>query len=128
MSGIQDQVHAKFKVFSGKLAADNTLGSLAGTIEAWVRDAKVAPKSIGVEYLESSKLLVLSVGYRDDEAAYGVALRTVKVGQVGMLDATGTAALEQAMGKACAGVSDIICHELYVTDGGDLLMVLMTRA
>jgi hypothetical protein len=127
MSKIAEQVHGRFKVFTGKLAADNTLGVLATEIEDWVRTAKVAPKSIGVEYLESSKKLILSVGYRDDEAPYNITLTSVQIGRLEALDAPGLAKLEQAMTRASATVKNIICHELYVTESHELLMVFMAH-
>lgn len=127
MGNIGEQVHGKFKVFTGKLAADGTLGGLSGEVEAWVRSAKVAPKSIGVEYLESAGKLVLSIGYRDDESPYAVKLQTVHVGKVGGLDAGSLTKLEQDMTKASAKLKSIICHELYVTASSDLHMVFMTH-
>jgi hypothetical protein len=127
MSNITDQVHGKFKVFTGNLAADSTLGALGGEVEAWVRSAKVAPKSIGVEYLESSRNLLLSVGYRDDESPYNVRLTAVEVGKLESLDAAGLGKVEQAMAAASAKVKNIICHELYVTETHTLLMVFMAH-
>jgi hypothetical protein len=127
MSQIADQVHGKFKVFTGKLASDHSLGSLATDVESWVKSAKIAPKSIGVEYVESSGSLLLSVGYRDDEPAYGIKLSTVRIGKIESTDAAGLAQIEQRMTSASQAVRNIICHELYVTDGGDLLMVFMAH-
>ena len=127
MSNIAEQVHGKFKVFTGKLAADGTLGALGSDVEAWVRSAKVAPKSIGVEYLESSASLLLSVGYRDDEPAYTVKLSAVRIGKIESTDAAGLSAIEKSMASASGKVSNIICHELYVTAQNDLLMVFMSH-
>ena len=127
MSQIADQVHGKFKVFTGKLAADGSLGSLATDVEAWVKSAKVAPKSIGVEFIESAAVLMLSVGYRDDEAPYLVKLSSVQIGKIEGTDAAGLANIERAMAGAGAKVSNVICHELYVTGSNDLLMVFMSH-
>lgn len=127
MSQITDQVHSKFKVFTGKLAADGTLGSLAAEVESWVKSARVAPKSIGVEYLESSAVLILSVGYRDDEAAYPVKLSSVRIGKIESIDPPGLASIERSMATASANVTNVICHELYVTAASDLLMVFMAH-
>jgi hypothetical protein len=127
MTAIAGQVHDKFKVFSGKLASDQTLGSLAASVEGWVKAAKVAPKSIGVEYIEHSGALLLSIGYRDDEPAYAIKLATVRIGKIEATDAAGLAQIESAMAKATEKLGNIICHELYVTDAGDLLMVFMTH-
>ena len=123
-----DQVHGKFKVFVGALDDDATPGSLGAQIAAWVAHQGVAAKSIGVEYLEASKKLVLSLGYRNDGDYHPVKLTTAKVGNIGELGNADTTRLEEAMAKASAAVTDIICHELYITDEGDLLMVLMSVA
>ncbi|MFO0759165.1 MAG: hypothetical protein U0359_21915 [Byssovorax sp.] len=122
------QIHNKFKIFTGSPAADDTLGPLAAEVAAFVREHKVSAKSIGVEYLESSKKLVLSLGYRNDGDYHPVKLTTAKVGNIGELGNADTTRLEEAMAKASAAVTDIICHELYITDEGDLLMVLMSVA
>ena len=74
MTKIADQVHTKFKLFTGTLDASGNIGKLAGEVAAWAKSAKVAPKSIGVEFLERNKQVILSVGYRDDEPGYGIAL------------------------------------------------------
>jgi hypothetical protein len=126
MSEIQEQVHNKFKVFAGTLQADNTLGPLADEISRFVQASKIAPKSIGVEYVESADRLIVSLGYRDDEPGYPVTLHSVTLGKV---DTTGSdfQALEQKMAAASAGLANIICHELYITDEQEMLMVFMTH-
>ena len=126
MSEIQEQVHNKFKVFTGTLQADNTLGPLADEVSRFVQESNIAPKSIGVEYLESAERLILSLGYRDDEPGYPVTLHSVPLGKV---DTSGSdfQALEHKMAQASSGLSNIICHELYITDEQDLLMVFMTH-
>ena len=127
MSEIRGQIHHKFKAFSGKLSADHSLGDLAGTVATWVREARVAPKSIGVEYVESAARLVLTVGYRDDEPAYEVELRTVPVGKIEGLAGADLTELEQAMAKAGSDIERIICHELYVTSDNEFFMVFMAH-
>jgi len=127
MGQIADQVHAKFKVFTGKLASDGTLGALAAEVEGWVAAERVAPKSIGVEFLESAGVLVLSIGYRDDEPPYRVKLSTVQIGTVDAVDAGQLETIEKAMANASSSLRDVICHELYVTADNTLLMVFMTH-
>jgi hypothetical protein len=127
MSEIAGQVHGKFKVFNGTLAPDGTLGALGSQVENWVASAKVAPKSIGVEFIESAGSLLLSVGYRDDEPGYPIKLSAVRIGTIESTDAAGLAAIEKSMVGASAKVSNIICHELYVTAKNELLMVFMSH-
>lgn len=122
---IQDQVHSRFKVFVGTLGADGSLGALGDEVAAWVTGSGVAPKSIGVEYLESSRQLVLTVGYRSDEAGYPVALQAVRLGRVEQLDEAGRADLERRMTEAAAGLRGVICHELFITGEREVVMTFL---
>ena len=126
MSQIQAQVHNKFKIFTGALQPDSSIGPLADEISRFVSESKIAPKSIGVEYLESAERLIVSLGYRDDEAGYPVTLHSVSLGKV---DTSGADlyALEQKMAQASDRLPNIICHELYITDEQEMLMVFMTH-
>ena len=126
MSQIANQTHGKFKVFAGKLGADNGLGELADQVSAFASDNKIAAKSIGVEYLESAESLIITLGYRDDEDSYPIKLETVSLGQMSDLGQD-FSALEQKMAQASETVENIICHELYVTEDKDFLMVFMTH-
>jgi hypothetical protein len=120
------QTHAKFKIFTGRLGADRTLGTLASEVEDFVAKSGVAAKSIGAEYLEQAGCLLLTLGYRDDEPGAAVRLQAVPVGKLGPdLDFQ---ALEGAMGQAAAAQRDIICHELYVTEERELFMIFLTLA
>lgn len=127
MGQIADQVHAKFKVFTGALEKDGTLGTLAGQVERWVAAERVAPKSIGVEFLESAGVLILSVGYRDDEPPYPVQLTSTRIGSVESVDPAALEKIEKAMANASSTLKNVICHELYVTADNTLLMVFMAH-
>ncbi len=128
MAKIADQVHDKFKLFTGSLDADGNMTALARTVAAWAKDAKVAAKSIGVEFVEGNKKMILSIGYRDDEPGYGITLASSRVGRLAKLDAPELAQLEQAMSAAAANIKNVICHELYVTDANELFVVTMAHA
>ena len=123
---IAKQVHDKFKIFNGELAADGTIGKLADEVAAFVNKSKVAAKSIGVAYLEPGKGLVLTLGYTEDADPYPVKLHCIPLGKVDV-KAGNFHALEASMAKATAKHKNIICHELYVTGGNDFTMVLMTH-
>ncbi|MCD9185963.1 MAG: hypothetical protein LUM44_05995 [Pyrinomonadaceae bacterium] len=125
MSQIADQEHGKFKVFAGKLGANNELGELADKVSAFAAENKIAAKSIGVEYLESSESLIITLGYRDDEEHYPIKLETVNLGKMDI--GQDFSALEQKMSDASGSVNKIICHELFVTEDKDFLMVFMTH-
>ena len=126
MSQIANQTHGKFKVFAGKLDADNGLGDLATQVSSFAAENKIAAKSIGVEYLESAESLIITLGYRDDEDSYPIKLETVALGKMSDIgqDFSG---LEQKMSEASQTVNNIICHELFVTEDKDFLMVFMTH-
>jgi hypothetical protein len=123
---ITKQVHDKFKIFSGELAADGTIGKLADEVAAFAKTSKIAPKSIGVAYLEHGNRLVITLGYLEDDAPYPVKLHCVRLGKVDV-KAANFAALEQKIAAASAKHRDIICHELYVTGENDFTLVVMTH-
>jgi hypothetical protein len=126
MPQIENQEHGKFKVFAGKLDANDGLGNLANEVADFAAQNKIAAKSIGVEYLESAESLIITLGYRDDEDYYPIKLETVNLGK--MSDIGGDfSALEAKMSEAGASVNQVICHELYVTEDKDFLMVFMTH-
>lgn len=126
MSQIGDQVHNHFKVFAGTLDANNSIGALADDVANYVSENGIAPKSIGVEYLEAADRLIITLGYRNDEPGYPIKLSCVSLGQI---DALGSdfAELEKRMQAASTQQSNIICHELYVTAEHEFLMIFMTH-
>jgi len=125
MADVTAQVHDKFKVFTGT-PGNGDLGPLAGQVETFVREQRIAPKSIGVEFIERARKLVLTVGYRDDEPPYEVRLTSRSLGKVdGLEDLSG---LEQRMSTVAGELRGVLCHELFVTDEDEFVMVFMTRA
>ena len=126
MSQIVNQEHEKFKVFVGKLSANSEITELANQVSAFAAENKVAAKSIGAEYLEAAQSLIITLGYRNDEEHYPIKLETVNLGK---MDNIGQdfSALEQKMSEAGQSVNNIICHELFVTEDKDFLMVFMTH-
>ena len=131
MSSAKDQVHGKFKLFTGELGADLSLGKLAGEVEDFVTKTKCAPKSIGVEYLEGERRIVVSLGYREGEPSYKIKLRSASLGTATALGAPELARLEKAMAAAADKQPQgegLICHELFVTEKREFVMVFMTQA
>jgi hypothetical protein len=123
---IAKQVHEKFKIFSGELASDGTIGKLADEVAAFAKTSRIAPKSIGVAYLDSHKRLVITLGYRDDEAPYPIKLHCIRLGKIDLKGAN-FGALEEKLSTASAKHRNIICHELYVTGQDDFTLVVMTH-
>ncbi len=128
MPSVKEQIHGKFKMFVGDLDAEKKPGALTKEVESFVASAKVAPKSIGLEYLEGDKKLVLTLGYRDDEAGYPVSLKVTSLGKAASLGPSGLKKLEKKLSDAAASTKGIICHELYVTEDKEFLVVFMTLA
>lgn len=122
---IAKQVHEKFKIFSGQLAADGGIGKLADDVAAFAKKSKISAKSIGVARLPGNHV-VLTLGYRDDEEPYPVKLYSVRLGKIDVRDGN-LSALEKKMGEASAHHRNIICHELYVTGDNDFTVVVMTH-
>lgn len=77
-------------------------------------------------YLEPGKRLMITLGYRDDEESYPVKLHSIPLGKVDAKSGD-FHSLEARMAKATSQHRNIICHELYVTNGRDFTMVLMTH-
>lgn len=127
MAGITEQYHGKFKMFVGELDAEHKLGKLAKQVEEFVAANKVAPKSIGVEYLEDDKKAVMTVGYRTDEPGYEVSLFVESLGKAPHLTPENLAALESKLSERAATHAGIICHELYVTEDNEFLAVFMAH-
>lgn len=117
------QVHNQFKVFVGIPTADNSVGDLGKQIEQFVDDKQVAPKSIGVEYLEATKKLIMTLGYSDDQGHTPVTISCVSLGRVDI--AQDTIALESKMSEVASQHQNLICHELYITDENEFFMVFM---
>jgi len=126
MSTARDQVHARFKLFTGELGGDLSLGKLANDVEAFAASQKCAAKSIGVEYLEHERRLVISLGYIEGGETYPVRLRSVSLGTASKLDAAALARLEKRMCDEAEKLKNVICHELFVTEKDEFVMVFMT--
>jgi hypothetical protein len=126
MSTIANQVHTQFKVFVGELAADGSIGDLGENVSSFAQTAGVAAKSIGIEYLESLKKIVITLGYRADEAPYPIRIRSSRLPSVEVL-ANDFRALETAMAQAAQEHTNVICHELYVTESQEFFLVIMTH-
>ena len=98
MASIADQVHTSFKVFCGPVEGKASIASVARKVEAFVRRSKIAPKSIGVEYLEATRQIVLSLGFCENEEAYDIKLTAIPLGKLGVVDEASLARIEKKDG------------------------------
>ena len=120
-------MHEQFKVFVGDAGERSGISHLAAQVESFVANRGVAAKSIGVEFLERSSKLVLTLGYREGEGTYPVRLTSHSLGTVdGREEDLG--ALEGRMTEAASSLHGVLCHELFVTDANEFVMVFLVRA
>jgi hypothetical protein len=126
MSEIASQVHDKFKVFAGTPEQGRSLGSIPDEVAAFAAGSTIAAKSIGVEYLESARRLIVTLGYREGGESYPIRLSSVSLGKTDdIAERSDFAELEAAIGAATASIDNIICHELFVTEDNEIVMVFM---
>lgn len=122
---IKNQVHELFKVFipEAGIPYSEAMGRIADMVKEFTKDGKTAAKSVGVEYIEKTKQIILSIGYRNDEPGYPVRLVSRSLGRPPLRSDE----IEVAMGKAAENVQNVICHEFFVTDDGEFVMVLLSH-
>jgi hypothetical protein len=127
VKSIADQVHTHFRVFAGKAQKVNPIAGVARKAEAWVAAEKISPKSIGVEYLEATREVILTIGYRRGATPYEISLVAQSLGVLADTKRATIAALESQMQLAAAKLKNVICHELLVTEKREFIMVFMTH-
>src|ERR1035438_983244 len=98
---IKQQVHEKFKVFVGADISD-----VDTQVRAFTAGGRIAAKSIGIEFIEGSGQLLLSLGYRPDEEGYGVKLTSKQIGVFDHASSGAIGALEGALDKLAASEDD----------------------
>ena len=118
------QEHTKFKLFTKEYSSEEHINQLLEEIEKWVSNEKIAPKSIGVEFLEKAKYIVMSIGYRDDED-YNVKLSCSHIDKIELN--VDYSKIENKMSDAASKHKNIICHELFITDSNNFYMIFMTK-
>lgn len=121
------QTHSKFKVFictpvDGKLDPKTIEDAQTFFL---ARRESLSPKSLGIEYIEDTHQLVMSIGYGIetglDQQHPPIKISCVSLGKLVMQ----TAVIEDAMEEAASKVKNVICHEFYV-DEGESFMVLLS--
>jgi hypothetical protein len=122
---IKGQVHSKFKVFipEAGISDEEAMRRLGSMVEGWTHASGAAVKSVGVEYIEGKKQVVLSLGYREDEPGYPVKLTSTALGKLVLHPDAIAAAMETAAAK----VENVICHEFFVDGDGVFVMVLLSH-
>lgn len=118
------QEHAKLRIFVGRLDPSGELGRLANDVTDFA--STVAAKSIGVEALRSSGLLIVSLGYREDESPYAVTLEMRWLGDLDESAVPDEGRVERELLAASKTVGPILCHEVYSPDGQRFAAVFLT--
>lgn len=119
------QSHSKFMIFTSTPLSDGSLDpEFAEAVCQALQAGNLAPKSVGIEYVESQDTLVLSIGHGDgSEPGYPVKLTCVPLGMLPTDQRLGA-----AMTEAAASVPNVICHEFYVNRHEQFFLVLLSRA
>lgn len=122
MGTVDHQVHDNFKSFVG-----TDIAGISEAISSFAEREGIAAKSIGIAHVNSAGELLFSLGYRDDEPGYPVALKSVSLGHIDTVHAGGLDALDEALASAAEEIEGIICHELLVDGAGDFVAVFLTH-
>ncbi len=112
--------HNLFKVFKGK---PETINDVKKKIESYVSKNKVSAKSIGIEFIEHTKEVFISLGYNKEGKYSAISIDAVNLGMVNLED---TKAIEKMMSAAAKKQKNVICHELFITDKGEFTMIFMS--
>ncbi len=83
--------------------------------------------SIGVEYLEATREVILTLGYRRGGTPYEISIVARSLGVLPDTKRVTINALESRMTEAAAELRNVICHELLVTETREFIMVFMTH-
>lgn len=112
--------HSQFKVFKGKL---ESFQDLKKQIESFVDAERVSARSIGIEFIEHSKEIFISLGYSKDGTYMSVNIDSANLGKVDLND---TATIESLMSAEAEKRNGVICHELCITDTNEFMMIFMS--
>jgi hypothetical protein len=118
------QVHYLFKLFVGLLDDAGHITEVAKQVHDWVAKDKVAVKSVGTAVAKGK--LMMTIGYRDDEEPYEIALHSSKIGRVGPLDGDEMTRFTRAVDSGGMNWPPVLGHSLYVTKDGDLYLVVLS--
>jgi hypothetical protein len=105
---VKHQIHETFKTFDG-----TSIPEVSKAVSDFVDHYGLAPKSLSV--LIHNAKVVMTIGYRSDEAGYHVGIETVNLSEME------TGPLDDKLSKAEKSVpGDVICHSLFVNRDGEL--------
>jgi len=115
--------HSKFKLF----IEDFSDGIFPlNRVKDFINAEGIAPKSIGIEFLDANSKVVISVGHTittDPKPAHDLDLV-----HLGKIDENDLPAFEEVMHQAALQFTGIICHEFIVGKEGDVYTLFLTEA
>lgn len=115
------QSHEKFKIFRGK-AQKGEFTELFSEVESFANRPNHSAKSIGVEYLETQKELIITLGYTDVEGqGNNVKFEVKKIGAL----TNSNEVLEKGIQEAAHTLKNVICHALYIRENDEMSMIFM---
>lgn len=112
--------HSQFKIFKGK---QESIEDIKDHIETFVSENKVSAKSIGIEFIERSNEFMISLGYNQTDEYADVSINLINFGHVDLDDIP---SLEKKMSEAAVAQSNVICHELCISDKNEFMMIFMS--
>jgi hypothetical protein len=121
-----NQEHDRIKLFVMDYNGTEDFSKVMNEAGTWVATNKIAPKSIGIAYVDKDKKLVLSMGYRNDETPYLVQLSATSVGKIDFN--SDLSQYEDIISDAMAASDSVVCHEMFITEDDVLHVILMSKA
>ena len=91
-------------------------------VESFINQDGIVPRSLGIEFIEPTSKVMISVGYEEDtEPNTGFGLNLVKLGLVTDLEVT-----QEKMGIEASKLNGIICHEFFVDENQEFFSLFLT--
>ena len=120
----------KFKVFVQ--GETESLAAVGERVEQFVATTPCAPKSIGIEFLETKGVNIITLGYDPNGTPTQIGLSFKEVGNVlealtpGEGDKLDIAGIEFQMAEFSSQFTTSLCHEVSVHENGTMTMLVMS--
>lgn len=122
----------KFKVFVQ--GQTEPLSAVCERVEKFVAETPSAPKSIGIEFLESKGVNIITLGYDPNGTPTQINLDFKEVGNVlhamepgdGLSDKLDIAGIEFQMADFFSKFTTALCHKVSVHENGMMTMLVMS--
>lgn len=112
--------HSNFKLFVEDFKDGNFP---MNRVKDFINGEGVVPKSIGIEFLESSSKVIISVGHEIENGINSEHELTLV--NLGNLDVNNLEALESTMNQEASKLNGIICHEFFVSKENEVYSLFL---